>query len=278
MNFNEVNTAELDKDLTREEQAEWNSIYASYRSGSLLSGTVSGIDGYRIGDSTRTLAAVIIPYRVKILIPELYLWENCEKVPERITRNLLGAKIDFVVQKIDRENGFCVASRIAAAKIKRKRQPKKGDYITCNVLAVGKSKLLAEACGFDVSLTQRDLCYSIAPDLRFKFTNGQPLTAVVKETDGDFSISVRDASPHPYDGVKLRHPINSRRVSIIVGKYKGAVFCKLENDFDCLCKYSEYQNDADFDVGDKVVIAVKKHYDSNKRVYGVIISKWKEGK
>lgn len=35
MEFNELNLAELDKDLTPEERDEWQAIYASYRSHSL---------------------------------------------------------------------------------------------------------------------------------------------------------------------------------------------------------------------------------------------------
>ena len=38
MEFNELNLAELDKDLTPEERAEWQAIYASYRSGSVMRG------------------------------------------------------------------------------------------------------------------------------------------------------------------------------------------------------------------------------------------------
>ena len=41
MDIRRLNLAELDKDLSEEERREWNSIYASYRGGSLFTGTVS---------------------------------------------------------------------------------------------------------------------------------------------------------------------------------------------------------------------------------------------
>ena len=44
MDIRRLNLAELDKDLSEEERREWNSIYASYRGGSLLTGTVSGLE------------------------------------------------------------------------------------------------------------------------------------------------------------------------------------------------------------------------------------------
>jgi len=61
MNFNEVNTIELDKKLSLEERKEWDSIYASYRAGSLLSGTVTGVDSYAVGKDNKKMLAVTLP-------------------------------------------------------------------------------------------------------------------------------------------------------------------------------------------------------------------------
>ena len=89
------------------------------------------------------------------------------------------------------------------------------------------------------------------------------------------SVSVRDAKPHPYEGIKKRHPIESRRKSVIINKFKGSIFCKLEEDYDCLCNYSQYQYDDDFEIGNRVVIVIKEFDDAQKRVFGVIVSKWR---
>lgn len=282
MNFNELNTNELDKELSPEERAEWNSIYASYRAGSLLSGTVSGIDSYEIyEDGDKLLAAVVIPYRVKILIPEKLLWNSGETVPKSITKNILGAKIDFVIQEIDRENNICIASRVAANIIKRRKfyndRPQAGDRVKCNVLAVGIKMVLVEVCGFDLRLKRKELCYSSVEDFRLFYSTGQTFPALITRVTRkpkELNISVRDAKPHPYIGMQKRHPINTRRASVIIGKYKGSIFCKLEDDYDCLCNYSEYQYDEDFEIGDKVVIVIKEYDDNAKRVFGVIVSKW----
>ena len=282
MNFNKLNTSELDKDLSPEERAEWNAIYASYRAGSMLSGEISGIDRYAISDDKKTLAAVIINYRVKILIPEKLLWEDSENVPKTTTKNLLGAKIDFVIQEIDRENNICVASRIAALKIRRRQffnsNPKVGDLIKLNILAVGIKRVIVETNGFDLRLSRRELCYSAIPDFRMNYGAGQTLTAIIKEVDkkeNKLLVSVRESKPHPYIGIKKRHPVDSRRASVIINKYKGSIFCKLEDDYDCLCNYSQYQHDDDFEIGGKVVIVIKEFDDKHKRVYGVIVSKWR---
>jgi ribosomal protein S1 len=282
MNFNEINTAEFDKNLPPEELKEWNAIYASYRSGSLMSGVVTGVDSYALGGDGKTLAVVVIPHRVKILIPESLIWHESDNIPEGVTRNLLGAKIEFVITNIDRENSVCTASRIAATQIRRRQffggKPKTGDIIKCNVLAVGIKKILVEVGGFDLRLRRQDLCYTAVSDFRTNYIAGQTLAAVITNSskkEGKIAVSVRDAKTHPYIGIRKRHPINSRRPSVITGKYKGSIFCRLEDDFDCLCTYSEFQKDEDFEVGDRVLIIVKRFNDESKRVFGVIVSKWK---
>ena len=282
MKLKEINAAELDKNLSPQERKEWNSIYASYRAGSLMSGVVAGIDTYSVGDE-KVLAVVVIPYRIKILIPENLMWENPERVPRSITKNLLGAKIDFIITDIDRENDICTASRIAASLIKRKQffnsrpVPKAGKLVECRILAVGVKKILFEVCGFDLRLKRHEICYTAVDDFRSSYITGQTLPAVitnVSKKDNTLSVSVRDAKPHPYIGMRSRHPINCRRPSVITGKHKGFIFCRLEDDYDCTCTYTEFQQDVDFEIGDKVVIIVKKYHDATQRVFGVILSKW----
>lgn len=80
---------ELDKDLSEEQQKEWNAIYASYRAGSVLTGRIASIDTNSItvknketGEPERITVncLVIISYRVKVLIPESLcterLWQS----------------------------------------------------------------------------------------------------------------------------------------------------------------------------------------------------------
>ncbi len=86
--------------------------------------------------------------------------------------------------------------------------------------------------------------------------------------------SFMGTEPHPHDGAQIRHPIGSRRASMIMGKYQGGVFCRLDDFIDCLCIYSRRQYDQDFHVGDPVIVMVTKYDDVHKRIYGRIVSKW----
>ena len=82
MDFKDLNLKELDKNLTEPERAEWQSIYASYRSGSVMYGNVVGVDmhEFKLRPTSeeeefekRTMRClIVIPYRVKIIIPERF--------------------------------------------------------------------------------------------------------------------------------------------------------------------------------------------------------------
>ena len=114
-------------------------------------------------------------------------------------------------------------------------------------------------------------------DLREKFHPDEIRTAILKEYNDEnkvLRVSVKEAEPHPFDGVEIRHPLNSRRVSVISGKYKGGVFCKLEENLDCLFTYSQYQCNEYFDIGDLVIMVITKYDYPRKLVYGKIVAKW----
>lgn len=291
MDFKDLDLTELDKDLSEEQQKEWNAIYASWRAGSILTGRVVGVDTTTItlineetGEPERVAinCLVVISYRVKVLIPEQQVWFD-EKTtrPEHVLRSMTGAVIDYVITGIDRESDCCTASRRSAMYVRRKAftklSPKVGKKASVNVLAVGASHLLANCGGYDMTLSQRDLSYGMLGDLRDKYHPGETLTAVLKEYDEGnqtIRVSVKEAEPHPFDGVEIRYPLNCRRASVISGKYKGGVFCKLEENLDCLCTYSMYQCDEDFDIGDQVIVVITQYDYPRKLVYGKIVAKW----
>ena len=291
MDFKDLDLTELDKDLSEDQQKEWNAIYASYRSGSILTGRVAGMDTTTItleneetGEPERVSinCLVIISYRVKVLIPAQQVWfDESTKRPDHVLRSMTGAVIDYVITGIDRENDCCTASRRLALAIRRrsflKLAPKTGKKVPVNILAVGAVHLLATCGGFDMTLSQRDLSYGMIFDLQEKYHPGETHTAVLKEYDAEnktLQVSVMEAEPHPFDGVEIRHPLNSRRASVISGKYKGGVFCKLEENLACLCTYSQYQYDTDFRIGDQVIVVVTKYDYRRKLVYGKIVAKW----
>ena len=150
--FYDLNFNELDRDLTAEERQEWNSIYASYRGRSALTGTIIGVDPHSItvrnGDSGKMerqtmYCAIVIPYRVRVVIPASEMWKLGHERPDFVLQNMVGASIDFIIIKVDRESGFAIGSRRLAARSQRyffAHRPalcREGARLKCRLLSVG---------------------------------------------------------------------------------------------------------------------------------------------
>lgn len=282
----------LDEGLTEEEREEWNAIYASYRSKSILTGRITGIDSHsftvRSRETGRTerrrmLCAVIISYRAKVLIPETEMWLPEQEKPSHVLRNMSGAEIDYTILDVDREGGVAIGSRRMAALAQRhffdsvKGGRKLGERLTCRVLSVGPKRCLVECGGRDMNLTQKDLTYTATPDLRERYHPGQKLSCILKEYNrqtGQLWVSVKETTANPFFGAIKRHPVGSRRQAVISGKYAGGVFCTLPDETVCLCLYSTRHSDSDFHVGDTVILAIKKFDYDRQLIYGIILSKW----
>lgn len=282
----------LDHELTEEERDEWNAIYASYRSKSILTGRIVGIDTHafnvRNRETGRTerrklLCAVIIGYRVKVLIPESEVWMPGLERPPHVLRNMTGAEIDYTILDVDREGSVAIGSRRMAAVARRhffdtvKGGHKLGERLSCRVLAVGPKRCLVECGGRDINLSQKDLTYTATPDLRERYHPGQTLDCILKEYDrgsGLLWISVKDTAANPFLGAIKRHPIGSRRQATISGKYGGGVFCTLPDETVCLCLYSTRHSDGDFKIGDTVILVIRQFDYDRSLIYGRILSKW----
>ena len=290
--FFDLNFNELDRGLTAEERQEWNSIYASYRGRSALTGTIIGVDPLHIsvrnketGEMERKTmyCAIVVPYRVRVVIPDTEMWEQEQARPDFVLQNMVGATIDFIIIKVDRENGVAVASRRLAARSQRyffahrDALNRIGAQVKCRVLSVGPRRCLVECYGHDINLTQRELRYTAIPDLRDEYHPGEELDCIVTgfdpETD-DLQISVKATQSNPFDGAEQRHPVGSRRYATIAGKYGGGVFCNLPDGTVCMCNYSYQHEDSDFMVGDIVIVLIQRFEEEKRQIYGKIMSKW----
>lgn len=289
--FFELDFHELDRNLTQEEQQEWNSIYASYRGRSALTGTIIGVDPLSINTrdpesgtvKKKTMyCAIVVPYRVRILIPASEMWEQGQERPDYVLQNMVGAVINFVIIKVDRDSGFAIASRKIANRSQRYFFAHRSDLnrestrLKCRMLAVGPRRCLVECFGHDLALTQRDLRYTAIPDLRVEYHPGMELDCIVKSYDPEteqLAISVKETEVNPFFGAQQRHPVGARRLAIIAGKYGGGVFCNLPDGVTCMCNYSYQHDDADFIVGEQVMLLVQRYDTEKRQMYGKIMSK-----
>ena len=290
MEFKDLNLAELDKDLTQIERDEWNALYASFRSSSVVSGIVAGVDEHTFEvipegkkrPQKQTLSClIIIPHRVKVIIPETEIFIGPLADGGYVLHSMYGARLDYVVTHIDREEGFAVASRKRALEklqitTSRKSKPM-GKIVDVEVLSVGKNICTVTYNGYDVRLNQREVSYSSVADLRETLKPGDIQKALVtefSEEEKTMKLSIKDALRHPFDGIEMRHPIGSSRMATISGKYAGGVFCRLkDNVTDVLCSYSTMHNDGDFQLNNSVEILIQKYNMEKKLAYGKILRK-----
>ena len=282
---------ELDRGLSQEERQAWNSIYASFRGHSALSGTVIGADPHSMNVRNketgqverRTMyCVVVLVYRVPVYIPATEMWMG-EARPDYVLQNMMGASIDFIITKVDREGGYAIASRRQASRAQRyffAHRPdlcREGSRVKCRLLAVGPRRCLAECYGHDVDLTQRDLSYTAIADLRAEYHPGDELDCIVKgyrARQRELQISVKETEANPFEGAEQRHPVGSRRYAVIAGKYGGGVFCNLPDGTVCMCNYSYQHEDSEFQSGDHVTLVVQRFERDKRQMYGKILSKW----
>lgn len=290
--FFELKFHALDRNLTPEERQEWNTIYASYRGRSAITGTIIGVDPLSIyvwnpkteqREKKTMYCAIVVPYRVRIVIPASEMWEEGEERPDYVLQNMIGATIDLIIIKVEREGGFAIGSRRFANRSQRYFFARREDLhhigarIKCRMLAVGPRRCLVDCYGHDLDLTQRDMRYASIPDLRNEYHPGMEIDCIVKVFDpvkDKLVISIKETEANPFFGAEQRHPVGSRRLAVISGKYGGGVFCNLPDGVVCMCNYSYQHEDADFMVGENVMLIVQRYENEKRQMYGKIMSKW----
>jgi len=291
VNFYQADFRHLDRDLTEQERQEWNDIYASFRSQSILTGTVAGVDQNELPVKDKNgkvemrviNSLVVIGYRVKVLIPENAVWFKGEERGTFLMRGMIGATVDYVIINIDREGEVALASR-GLALVKRRRAfstgravARPGSIVDCSVTVVGPMRCLLTCGGYDIPMRPENMSYTSILDMREMYRPGQKLKARVishHPAQGVLRISVKEAESDPFNGAERRHPVGSRRQAVITSKYKGGVFCSMADGTVCLCLYSNLHYDSEFLIGDSVIIYISEYNYKLRHIFGRIVSKW----
>lgn len=132
-------------------------------------------------------------------------------------------------------------------------------------------------CKEEVEANLHDCPYAAIPDLRDEYHPGMELESVVKVYDpakDELVVSIKETETNPILGAEQRHPVGSRRLAVISGKYGGGVFCNLPDGVVCMCNYSFQHEDSDFMVGENVMLVVQRYNEEKLQMFGKILSKW----
>ncbi|MCD8212314.1 MAG: hypothetical protein LUC17_04735, partial [Oscillospiraceae bacterium] len=180
-------------------------LYESERSGKILTGTVQAVEP--VGED---YVAVIYygGFRVEIPSGEFIKLRGTEETPERAAARRrreidrrLGAEVDFIVQKTDRERRANIASRLAAMEIRQrsfKTEDEEGPGIRAGglaearVMAAGPRGITAEIFGAETLIRMGELSYDYLDRAEDRFSPGQRVVVrILKITrDPDTGVQV----------------------------------------------------------------------------------------
>jgi len=278
--FNATAFTELDRNLSDDEREEWNAIYASFSSRSLLRNTVIGLESipFPTDDELEQVLTcmVVMRHLVKVLIPLPLFWIE----PTGINPNsVIGADVDYIIIGVDREGECAIAARSLALEQQRGhalnvQHIADGDVGSASVLACGPARITGNACGVDGTMGQQAMSYTYLADMREEYHAGQQLQAKVLSVGEDMlALSVRDVGTDPYLNAELRHPVGSSRIATISSKYAGGVFCRLTDGCTVVCRYAQQFSDDEFRVGDRVVVQIWSFVDEKRWLRGKIRAK-----
>ena len=258
-------------------QQHWINIYESRQTNKILTGILSAVEQH--GDS---LCGVVFYDEIKILIPKpvINLLPSTDDEEENNRRDrmmyaIMGAKIDFVVTEIDRENSLVVASRAKAMEIRQKELPKlkENQKISCRIMAVGAKIAIAEAYGVEVKLVAKDVSWGYITDLRDCLSAGDELDAIVSNIDIEnrtFKLSIRDTIPNPYENVDKLYIQNCEYLATVSLIREGGVFVRLKEGVDAMCPHPGWTN-LKLNVGDQVYVRIRSIDASKKRIKAIIL-------
>lgn len=257
-----------EKNISEKAALEWRDIYESRQTGRILTDNIGGIEQH--GDS---LCLIIKKEDVKILIPAKEASLSEDLLPAHI-KGMLGAKIDYIITAIDRQNCLATGSRRQAMQVRQRElvRCKVGDRVRGNIIAVGISLLVVEAFGIEKILRARDIDWGQIPDVRNVYNVGDECWMVIKELDlenNNIRFSIKDADPDPYERIEEKFMLNWIYTGKVTGIPEYGIYCNLSKGIDCLCPHPGWTN-IRLKIGDTVSVKIK-HIDREKRhVRGLI--------
>lgn len=202
-------------------------LYSSKENLKILNGIISAMEMTQDGKEKHD-SAIIYYDNIKIFIP---IEEMGVEQDRKFIRNMLGARIDFIVIEIDEESEMAIASRIKAMEIKQKIEfPKyeKDDIVQAIVISVGIKHIKVNCLGKDVNLRIDDLDYGYIQDISNSYNVGDIIEARIIEIDKenyDLNISVKALLEDPYKKIRIYLTEGGEYIGTITGYAPKRIVC-----------------------------------------------------
>ncbi len=225
----------------------------------ILSDTITGVEKH--GDMT---CAVLQHGLIKVIIPAqlLVMGDNdgktAEEVNEEYANNAirrLGAEVDYVVEKIDEEEGVAVASRVKAMALKQKRYylsfDKKGNKIIypgafceARIVSVARTGVFVEIFGVETFIRFPEITYKRIASAEDEFSTGMRVLVKILDVKIEdkkilVSASIKQAQNNPLDEAIKKFSVNNLYTGKVTMVDTNGVFVSLDGGVDCLCRFPD---------------------------------------
>ena len=246
----------------------WQNLYSSKENLKILSGTICAMEVEQDGKK-KVDCAIVYYEHIKVIIP---IHEMAITQERKYLRNMLGAKIDFIVLEIDELRECVVASRKKAMEIKRQIEFSKhyqGDKVEATVISVGIKHIKVNCLGIDINLRIDDLAYGYIQDVNEFYSVGDVIEVKILEIDKEnylLKISAKELLEDPYKNIRIYFTEGGEYVGKITGYAPNGVYIKLMQGVDAVAIIPIWMNKIP-NLGDSVAIRIHEIVEKKRKIY-----------
>ncbi len=267
-------------------------IAQSHRSGTPMTGRVTGIEPKRSGRPFDVAIVQVGEY--KILIPTPWfvkpVRENAsfskEDLLRRMTLRRMNAEVNFIIDRYDEKAKVAIGNRLKAMEKLSKYyylgkdslgsyRVNEGQIVKGRVVAVIPGGIFVDVLGIEISIPNEELFYRRIYDARTKYTAGDVVDVKILSIDrldsSEIKVkgSVKQTKENPKDKGIFRYEEGSLYQGEVANVSTDGVFVILGDDMDIFCKFP---NHGKVPVrGSKVTVKVTVKDMEKKRLWGTII-------
>ena len=247
-------------------------LYSSKENLKILNGRISAMEVAQDGKEKHD-SAIIYYKKIKVLIP---IEEMGIKQDRKYLRNMLGARIDFIIIEIDEKSNMAIASRIKAMEIKQKiefTKYGKDDIVEASVISIGVKHIKVNCLGKDLNLRIDDLDYGFIQDVSEFYSVGDTIKVKVIEIDREnynLKISVKAILEDPYKNIRIYLTEGGEYIGTITGYAPNGLYIKLRQGVDGLAVIPIWMDTVP-NIKSQVAVRIHSIDERNRKIYCSIL-------
>ncbi|NSW83629.1 MAG: 30S ribosomal protein S1 [Syntrophothermus sp.] len=252
---------ELKPQLQQAKSKEW-----------VLQGVGSAVEQVNIGGDKTETCLIVMVGSIKAYLPQSYAATKVN------LRNFIDKQIEFVIEKMDLDNGLMIINRAKA--LEKKAQAtwenlEEGQVRPAKVKVVTERGVMADIGGVLARIPRKELSWGyIEPSKAFK--PGQELMLKIIRVDKEnkkVAASLRAMMKNPWENISDLYRVNGEYKGVVTGYLNdpntgGGIFVNLDSGVSVLCEWPALALPK---VGDKVIVRIRGINPEKKRMTGQIL-------